>query len=579
MPLERDKSNGFKFSLKPLLSTGMFPETFSRSIPLWKAGSNVIFTPHGLEKLGGRDVLVDLGNSEPIRGLLQSLEDNGASAYIYAGDLSNIYQVDTSDSSVTIVGSGYSLSADAGAALWDSGTSSWDSGTTLWDYGITKSDLWSMVTYGDWQFATYGGTPQVRKGIGSFVDMPQGVTGITLTSGGTGYTAGDVLTVTGGDGTGATATVITVDGGGAITSIGMSDAGSGYTVAPTGLSGGTGTTATATFTICDMDVSTVGIFKNFGPHILGFKTNVSGKEFIWCDADDPDTWVAASDNLAGQLEIRELQTDIVAVAPLGSRLAVYGSDQMALVSYLANDLVFGYQMAIDGIGAVSKKSVVSVGRQNFGLSEQGFFVTDGSSFEYIDEPAIRDYYTANANGAQMSKAWAFHDEAQNQIRWFFPTSSSLITSGVSYNYKTNAWSILTDDTSAGDERRILDTPISGSEGGILYRENVGNNDGSIAMVSWARTKPMDFDNADVIKELDSIRIGFEGMGLQYRIGWSETEDGTITWGSYTDMSTGFGFQNLRTAGRWLHFELYSASLNASWEISDVEFIGRFEGTR
>ena len=42
-----------------------------------------------------------------------------------------------------------------------------------------------------------------------------------------------------------------------------------------------------------------------------------------------------------------------------------------------------------------------------------------------------------------------------------------------------------------------------------------------------------------------------------------TADGTVTWTDYTDMATGFGFHNLRTAGRWLLFELYSASLMAA----------------
>ena len=133
--------------------------------------------------------------------------------------------------------------------------------------------------------------------------------------------------------------------------------------------------------------------------------------------------------------------------------------------------------------------------------------------------------------------------------------------------------------SAGDERRVIEAPISGTEGGVLLKEDTGNNNVSSAMLSWVRSKPMDMQNADIVKELDSIRIGFTGTGLQYRIGWSETETGAITWKPYTDIDVGFNFHNLRTAGRWLHLELYSDTLNAYWEVSDVEFIGRQEGTR
>jgi len=73
-----------------------------------------------------------------------------------------------------------------------------------------------------------------------------------VASGGSGYTAGDALTLVGGTGTAATATVATVDGSGAILTLSAFTPGS-YTTAPTSpvsVTGGTGTLATlnATFT-------------------------------------------------------------------------------------------------------------------------------------------------------------------------------------------------------------------------------------------------------------------------------------------------------------------------------------------
>jgi hypothetical protein len=364
-----------------------------------------------------------------------------------------------------------------------------------------------------------------------------------------------------------------------ITEVGMTDSGTGFTTVPTGTTSSPGSGATFTFTVSDIDVTSVGVFVNSGPHILGFNTSNSGKEFIWCDADDPDTWVTTPENLAGALQIRELESAIMAAVPLGNRIAVYGDDQLFLVSYLANQLVFGYKPALHGIGAVSKQAVVSVGRKNYGLSYQGFFVTDGASFDYIDEPAIREYFQKNSVRGQLGKTTSYHDEEHNQIRWYFPTSSSDITQGLTYNYKRGTWSIIVKDRSAGDERQILSSPISGSETGIIYREGIGNNADGGAMTAWVRSKGIDVGDADLVKELNSIRIGYKGSGLQFRIGQSETESGTITWGSYTDVDEGFDFNNLRTAGRWLYIELYSDTFNAQWEVSSMQFIGRADGTR
>lgn len=78
--------------------------------------------------------------------------------------------------------------------------------------------------------------------------VQNGVTAITIGSGGTGYTSAPAVTLTGGGGTGATAEA-TVSGG-AITKITVTNAGQGYTTAPTvALAGGGGTGGTATASV------------------------------------------------------------------------------------------------------------------------------------------------------------------------------------------------------------------------------------------------------------------------------------------------------------------------------------------
>ena len=577
MPLEQDKQGGFKFSIDQELKTGVYKDIFSRQAPFWRDGSNIVFTQFGVAKIPGWQQVYDTANGEPIRGLLPRNE--GGVRAVYLGDLTTLYRVDVDTAIGEPLGSGYSLAADAGGSVWDSGTSTWDAGSTIFDDGLIEADHWSIINYGEFVLATNGrDSPQIRKGFGKFVPMVGGVTGIFVTTPGTGYVAGDILTLTGGSGTGATAKVLSVGGGGSILTIGMEAGGTGYTTAPTGFTGGTGTGAAFTFTVCDMDVDQVKIFTKRGPHILGFNTSASGREFIWSDADDPDTWVTTASNLAGALEIRELDSEIIAVAPLGSRIAVYGSDQMFLVNYLGNDLVFGYQPALSGLGAVSPQAVVAVGPRNFGLSRQGFFVTDGASFDYIDKE-IRPWVEQNAAAGQLSKATALHDEANKQIRWYFPTDSVGITEGVTYNYELGVWAFVLGDRSAGVGRGVLPTPVTGTEGGLLLFENSGVNGGSTAIEALLTSKPLDLGNADLVKELASLRVGHVGTGLTYRVGWSETENGAPVYTDWVPIERGFEFQNLRTAGRWLHLGFRSAALNANWEIMSLEIQGRAEGTR
>lgn len=591
MPLETDKAGGFKLALSEEIRTGIYRDLFARSIPLWAAGENVLFSDYGIRKvpgwaklatmaptLGGGEMGgggLPIGGSEVIRGIHQNIE--GSAQVAYVGDLSRLYRY---DGTLAEVGSGYGLARDAGGSVWDSGTTDWDSGTTIFDSGVVRAGHWSIINYGNFVLATNGvDAPQIKKNPlgGLFVSMFGAVTGIFVNAPGAGYVVGDTLTITGGDGSGATAEVISVAGSGEITGVAMTAGGAGYTTVPTGASGGTGSGATFTFSVGGIDVNTVEIFLARGPHVLGFNTSNSGREFIFSDVDDVDTWVSVPGNLAGALEIRELKSDIRAAVPLGPRIAVYGDDQMFLVNYLANDTVFGYQPALNGIGAVSKHAVVAVGPRNFGLSQQGFFMTDGASYQYIDTP-IRKWFQSLGQG-QFSKAFGYHDEATDCVRWFFPTESSDITEGVAYNYKLQQWSFLRTNKTAGQERVVFSHALTGNSSGDLFLDGQGENDDVSAIVSFARTKPIDLSDADRVKELDTIRFGFTGMGLRYRVGWSETENGSITWRAYRDLDLGFDFDNVRTAGRWLHIEIQSNTLNANWEVTAMEFIGRIEGTR
>lgn len=74
----------------------------------------------------------------------------------------------------------------------------------------------------------------------------QAVTAITVTNGGTGYTSAPAVALTGGNGTGATATA-EIDAQGRVSKIIVSNPGTGYTAAPTvALTGGGGSNAAAT---------------------------------------------------------------------------------------------------------------------------------------------------------------------------------------------------------------------------------------------------------------------------------------------------------------------------------------------
>ena len=101
-----------------------------------------------------------------------------------------------------------------------------------------------------------------------------GISAVNVTNGGTGYTTAPTVAITGGGGTGATATA-TVSAG-VITGVTITNPGSGYTGTPTVAFTGAGTGGAATAVVaksCDFNVPTDRTWNTFDGYVSGFPFN------------------------------------------------------------------------------------------------------------------------------------------------------------------------------------------------------------------------------------------------------------------------------------------------------------------
>lgn len=212
---------------------------------------------------------------------------------------------------------------------------------------------------------------------------------------------------------------------------------------------------------------------SLGPYVLAFNLTEGGQKlgdtFRWCHTDNVENWVPAATNAAGQLPIRELNGDIVSVVPLGRGLGLYGGDSLFLVSFIGPPFYFGAQKLLDGIGAVSKHSVVNVGRLHYGLSQYGFFRTEGFNVQFIDRPSMHEYIFTHIEHTQLSQCAAYHDPANNHVVWNFPPDNL----AVAYNYITGSWLFPGIVRTAGSDGEVFGFPIVGDADGNLFSSAVG----------------------------------------------------------------------------------------------------------
>tara|TARA_R110002072_G_scaffold101840_1_gene224321 strand:- start:2714 stop:4330 length:1617 start_codon:yes stop_codon:yes gene_type:complete len=324
--------------------------------------------------------------STAVRGITATREYEDRVCYF--GDLTSIKSYREITQATALVGTGYNLLQSSAATTWDVSSTSWDIGlgVTVWDSAVNESDQWDFETFGSFVVGAKGSSkPVIKKNNVNFNTFHNDqVSGATVTSSdnpGSSYIVGQLLTVslvapTGG--TGLTATVTKVDAT-KLVDFEITNFGSGYANGDVVTFSSTGTAATATLTVPNIDFDSLECFHRQGPHMLAFNYTKGAVDystsFAWCSADNLDDWVGAAINTAGSLLIREAETPIRCVCQLGNGLAVYTDTQMFVVNYVGLPNIFGYQVALEGsVGAVSPNSVISVGRKNYGVSRDGFFV-------------------------------------------------------------------------------------------------------------------------------------------------------------------------------------------------------------
>jgi len=314
-----------------------------------------------------------------------------------------------------------------------------------------------------------------------------------------------------------------------------------------------------------------------GTHLIAMNTSLGENRIEWCSSDDVEQWTESTTTSAGSQDLRDLDGPIKAGVPLGDKIAVYSRDSMLLVSYLGSPFWFAARPAINGVGAVSKNAVVTALRKNFGLSQAGFFETDGVSFRYIDDQ-IKDWYHDTVNKAALDKVVSWHNERKNEVIWHFPSGTADVPDiGVGYNYKTNAWDILDFGVDAAAERQVYDHALTSKNADIFFQETVSGD----SITGWIQTKPLALsapqggDLAGYWKFIDAILLDLSGTtSLDVYVGVSERMDETPTWSGPFTASTASPWIYPRVSGVYISLKFSGTD---AWALSGGEIHGDIAG--
>lgn len=322
--------------------------------------------------------------------------------------------------------------------------------------------------------------------------------------------------------------------------------------------------------------------------LLALGYGVTGTKVGWTNADDIETWVESTTGEAGEMAIEDFDTRIISGSRLGNSISVYAEDQMALVNFVNAPFYFGQKVALDGIGAVGKMSVVADGPSNFGVGRNGIWWTDGLSYKYIDEGYMRDYFQENVNWDQRSKIIAQKNDVTNCIEFYFPMGvSAAISEGWSFDPRNRAWSPL-PAVSFKDQRVLFDYPVEGGHDGILYYTN---QDPTQAGALSLKSKPLppqlqtqygltDVHNDCLIHEI--VLMAKAANNVEVRYGTSSELGDVPNWSEWITVETGTKTIKARAnvpSGIYTTLEFRSIADNWDLDLQGVLVFGTVEGTK
>jgi hypothetical protein len=360
-----------------LIGSGVHPGLSESKIPLWRTGSNIMFSGgYPQPEPGHVQLLAKLQQAE-VRGMLD-MERSGK-RILYWGSIDKLFTFDDSTNTVTQVGTGY--------------------GGLLNATQVKPATRWSLESWGKWALATNGiDAPQIDKAAGAgFVPL----TGLPY--------------------------------------VGWKPE-----------------------IFIRLKQFMIGINWDDGAH--------GGKTIWWCRLDNVEDWALGSlSSEAGELPIRDTDSALIAAIEYGEHVAMFTENRMFIVSFIGAPLWIASNRVLTGVGCFSKHCVTQYESLLYGFGPQGFWVTDGGRFEYLDIPSLRDYIFKDFNYVQSSKCvvWVEPNTQRVFVHWC-SQNSTVLNRSACWHIREKVWGLPGLVRSAAARNNVFDHTVVGDSAGDIW---------------------------------------------------------------------------------------------------------------
>lgn len=211
--------------------------------------------------------------------------------------------------------------------------------------------------------------------------------------------------------------------------------------------------------ISDIRARTIAVVRDFVVVGSTFQTITATGAYAqrvrWCAINNPDSWTADAATLADHQDL---------VGDGGPVLKIVGGEYGVILqrraiwrmTFVGSPLVFQFDNVQRNIGVVTTKAAVGFQNLVFFLSDDGFYVFDGSSVVPIGRGRIDKTFYAEVDTTQLHRINAVIHPTEKLVIWSYPTTGGQTNcnKALVYNWAFNRWS------SFSASAEILTTQIS-----------------------------------------------------------------------------------------------------------------------
>ena len=175
--------------------------------------------------------------------------------------------------------------------------------------------------------------------------------------------------------------------------------------------------------------------------VTGF-TPTAQNTLNWSSFNDPTAWTAG----VNQADTETLPEGGGITGITGGQYGlIFQENRITRMDYRGGNTVFSFRRIEENRGAIQGKNVVQVGNLVYFLSEDGFYVTDGSSSKPIGANKVDRFFFGDLKDSLRERVHGFYDHENKLVMWSYPSATGSSTANqndklIIYHIASDRWS-------------------------------------------------------------------------------------------------------------------------------------------